>query len=177
MTDETNAKAVTNRRTVLGLTAALATGVAAAASGCRRHGSARSTATHASTASATSTAGTGSIASTGGTDGLGGSTSNGTSGPPLLTSRDDLVAPQPEAWESWTLVSPDTIDVTFTSGPTDCEGVNAQVTETDEDVTINLMVGGLPEGPDACKTIAVEAHCQVTLSRELGERTVRQDAI
>jgi len=177
MTDETNAKAVTNRRTVLGLTAALATGVAAAASGCRRHGSARSTATHASTASATSTAGTGSIASTGGTDGLGGSTSNGTSGPPLLTSRDDLVSPQPEAWESWTLVSPDTIDVTFTSGPTDCEGVNAQVTETDEDVTINLMVGGLPEGPDACKTIAVEAHCQVTLSRELGERTVRQDAI
>ena len=177
MTDETNAKAVSNRRTVLGLTAALATGVAAAASGCRRHGSARSTATHASTASATSTAGTGSIASTGGTDGLGGSTGNGTSGPPLLTSRDDLVAPQPEAWESWTLVSPDTIDVTFTSGPTDCEGVNAQVTETDEDVTINLMVGGLPEGPDACKAIAVEAHCQVTLSRELGERTVRQDAI
>ena len=177
MTDETNAKAVTNRRTVLGLTAALATGVAAAASGCRRHGSARSTATHASTASATSTAGTGSIASTGGTDGLGGSTGNGTSGPPLLTSRDDLVAPQPEAWESWTLVSPDTIDVTFTSGPTDCEGVNAQVTETDEDVTINLMVGDLPEGPDACKAIAVEAHCQVTLSRELGERTVRQDTI
>lgn len=177
MTDETNAKAVTNRRTVLGLTAALATGVAAAASGCRRHGSARSTATHASTASATSTAGTGGIASTGGTDGSGGSTGNGTSGPPLLTSRDDLVSPQPEAWESWTLVSPDTIDVTFTSGPTDCEGVNAQVTETDEDVTINLMVGGLPEGPDACKTIAVEAHCQVTLSRELGERTVRQDAI
>ena len=174
MTDETNAKAVTNRRTVLGLTAALATGVAAAASGCRRHGSARSTATH---ASATSTAGTGGIASTGGTDGSGGSTGNGTSGPPLLTSRDDLVSPQPEAWESWTLVSPDTIDVTFTSGPTDCEGVNTQVTETDEDVTINLMVGGLPEGPDACKAIAVEAHCQVTLSRELGERTVRQDTI
>jgi len=174
MTDETNAKAVTNRRTVLGLTAALATGVAAAASGCRRHGSARITATH---ASATSTAGTGGIASTGGTDGSGGSTGNGTSGPPLLTSRDDLVSPQPEAWESWTLVSPDTIDVTFTSGPTDCEGVNAQVTETDEDVTINLMVGDLPEGPDACKAIAVEAHCQVTLSRELGERTVRQDTI
>ena len=174
MTDETNAKAVTNRRTVLGLTAALATGVAAAASGCRRHGSARSTATH---ASATSTAGTGGIASTGGTDGSGGSTGNGTSGPPLLTSRDDLVSPQPEAWESWTLVSPDTIDVTFTSGPTDCEGVNAQVTETDEDVTINLMVGDLPEGSDACKAIAVEAHCQVTLSRELGERTVRQDTI
>lgn len=174
MTDETNAKAVTNRRTVLGLTAALATGVAAAASGCRRHGSARSTATH---ASATSTAGTGGIASTGGTDGSGGSTGNGTSGPPLLTSRDDLVSPQPEAWESWTLVSPDTIGVTFTSGPTDCEGVNARVTETDEDVTINLMVGGLPEGPDACKTVAVEAHCQVTLSRELGERTVRQDTI
>ena len=174
MTDETNAKAVTNRRTVLGLAAALATGVAAAASGCRRHGSARSTATH---ASATSTAGTGGIASTGGTDGSGGSTGNGTSGPPLLPSRDDLVSPQPEAWESWTLVSPDTIDVTFTSGPTDCESVNAQVTETDEDVTINLMVGDLPEGPDACKAIAVEAHCQVTLSRELGERTVRQDAI
>ena len=174
MTDETNAKAVTNRRTVLCLTAALATGVAAAASGCRRHGSARSTATH---ASATSTTGTGGIASTGGTDGSGGSTGNGTSGPPLLTSRDDLVSPQPEAWESWTLVSPDTIDVTFTSGPTDCEGVNAQVTETDEDVTINLMVGDLPEGPDACKAIAVEAHCQVTLSRELGERTVRQDTI
>ena len=174
MTDETNAKAVTNRRTVLGLTAALATGVAAAASGCRRHGSARSTATH---ASATSTTGTGGIASTGGTDGSGGSTGNGTSGPPLLTSRDDLVSPQPEAWESWTLVPPDTIDVTFTSGPTDCEGVNAQVTETDEDVTINLMVGDLPEGPDACKAIAVEAHCQVTLSRELGERTVRQDTI
>lgn len=168
MTDETNAKVVTNRRTVLGLTAALATGVAAAASGCRRRGSARSTATHASNAGTTSSAGT---------DASGGSTGNGTSGPPPLASRDDLVSPQPEAWESWTLVSPDTIDVTFTSGPTDCEGVNAQVTETDEDVTINLMVGGLPEGPDACKAIAVEAHCQVTLSRELGERTVRQDPI
>ena len=168
MTDETNAKVVTNRRTVLGLTAALATGVAAAASGCRRHGSARSTATHASNAGTTSSAGT---------DASGGSTGNGTSGPPPLASRDDLVSPQPEARESWTLVSPDTIDVTFTSGPTDCEGVNTQVTETDEDVTINLMVGDLPEGPDACKAIAVEAHCQVTLSRELGERTVRQDTI
>jgi len=39
------------------------------------------------------------------------------------------------------------------------------------------VLGALPRAPDACKAIAVEAHCQVTLSRELGERTVRQDTI
>jgi lipoprotein len=103
---------------------------------------------------------------------------DGTSGPQLLTpspSLDDLLWPRARSWDSWRLIDPATVEVTFISGPADCEGVYAQVVETDQDVTINVSLGVLPSaGP--CEDIALESAVRVTLGQDLGDRRVRQDA-
>lgn len=78
------------------------------------------------------------------------------------------------AWGSWSLSSPTTVDLVFWGGPDDCDGVSAEVTETDQDVTINLSLGALP-GVTECRAIAVKSKCTITLERELGDRQVRQD--
>lgn len=92
----------------------------------------------------------------------------------VLQSRDDLVSPVHVTWDSWELVDPRTIEVTFLAGPAQCEGVNVDVVETDQDVTINLSVGSLPDA-GACPAIALISATRVTLDAELGSRQVRQD--
>ena len=96
------------------------------------------------------------------------------SGPQLVTSRDDLVSPRPEAWESWTLVSPDTIEVSFWGLPAECQAIYVELIETDDDVTINLTIGD-PSNGTLCDAVATRTWCRVTLSRDLGDRQVRQD--
>ena len=96
------------------------------------------------------------------------------SGPQLVTSRDDLVSPRPEAWESWTLVSPDTIEVSFWGLPAQCQAIYVELIETDDDVTINLTIGD-PSNGTQCDAVTTRTWCRVTLSRELGDRQVRQD--
>jgi len=96
------------------------------------------------------------------------------SGPQLVTSRDDLVSPRPEAWESWTLVSPDTIEVSFWGLPAMCQAIYVELIETDDDVTINLTIGD-PSNGTQCDAVTTRTWCRVTLSRELGDRQVRQD--
>ena len=91
-----------------------------------------------------------------------------------LEIRDDLTHTHPVTWGSWSLSSPTTVDVVFWGGPDDCDGVSAEVTETDQDVTINLSLGALP-GVTECRAIAVKSKCTITLERELGDRQVRQD--
>ena len=91
-----------------------------------------------------------------------------------LEIRDDLTHTRPVAWGSWSLSSPTTVDLVFWGGPDDCDGVSAEVTETDQDVTINLSLGALP-GVTECRAIAVKSKCTITLERELGDRQVRQD--
>ncbi|WP_243106701.1 hypothetical protein [Actinomyces lilanjuaniae] len=93
----------------------------------------------------------------------------------LIGSRDDLSSLQPQAWESWRLVDPTTVEVVFIGGSTNCYGVHVDVVETDQDVTINLSTGSLP-GVDACTDEAVLLATHVTLREELGDREVRQDA-
>lgn len=91
-----------------------------------------------------------------------------------LEIRDDLKHTRPVAWGSWSLSSPTTVDLVFWGGPDDCDSVSAEVTETDQDVTINLSLGALP-GVTECRAIAVKSKCTITLERELGNRQVRQD--
>ena len=91
-----------------------------------------------------------------------------------LEIRDDLTHTHPVTWGSWSLSSPTTVDVVFWSGPDKCDGVSAEVTETDQDVTINLSVGALP-GVTECEGMAITSKCTITLERELGDRQVRQD--
>ena len=91
-----------------------------------------------------------------------------------LEIRDDLKHTRPVTWGSWSLSSPTTVDVVFWSGPDKCDGVSAEVTETDQDVTINLSVGALP-GVTECEGMAITSKCTITLERELGDRQVRQD--
>ncbi|SHE25691.1 Hypothetical protein ACGLYG10_1921 [Actinomyces glycerinitolerans] len=93
----------------------------------------------------------------------------------VLQARDDLVSPAAVAWDSWELVDPRTIELTFLAGPAQCEGVSAEVLETDQDVTINLSVGTLPDA-GACQAIALTSTTRVALGADLGDRTVRQDA-
>ena len=91
-----------------------------------------------------------------------------------LEIRDDLKHTHPVTWGSWSLSSPTTVDVVFWSGPDKCDGVSAEVTETDQDVTINLSLGALP-GVTECEGMAITSKCTITLERELGDRQVRQD--
>ena len=91
-----------------------------------------------------------------------------------LEIRDDLTHTHPVTWGSWSLSSPTTVDVVFWSGPDKCDGVSAEVTETDQDVTINLSLGALP-GVTECEGMAITSKCTITLERELGDRQVRQD--
>lgn len=93
----------------------------------------------------------------------------------VLQPRDDLVSPASVAWDSWELVDPRTIEVTFLAGSAQCEGVSVEVVETEQDVTINLSVGSLPDA-GACPAIALASATRVTLDADLGDRTVRQDA-
>ncbi|PHP53705.1 hypothetical protein BW737_000895 [Actinomyces ruminis] len=93
----------------------------------------------------------------------------------MLQPRDDLVSPASVAWDSWELVDPRTVEVTFLAGSAQCEGVSVEVIETEQDVTINLSVGSLP-GAGACPAIALTSATRVTLDADLGNRTVRQDA-
>lgn len=93
----------------------------------------------------------------------------------VLQPRDDLVSPASVAWDSWELVDPRTIELTFLAGPAQCEGVSVEVAETEQDVTINLSVGSLPDA-GACPAIALTSATRVALANDLGSRTVRQDA-
>ncbi|SHE26769.1 hypothetical protein [Actinomyces glycerinitolerans] len=96
----------------------------------------------------------------------------------LLTPRDDLVSPSRIQWDSWRLIDPTTVEVSFVGGSPTCEGVSVELRETPQDVTINLSTGVLPEMADGdCPAIAVLSAVRVTLSEDLGEREVRQDDI
>ncbi|WP_136191965.1 hypothetical protein [Actinomyces procaprae] len=96
----------------------------------------------------------------------------------LLTPRDDLVSPSRIQWDSWRLIDPTTVEVSFVGGSPTCEGVSVELREAPQDVTINLSAGVLPEMADGdCPAIAVLSAVRVTLAEELGEREVRQDDI
>jgi predicted small secreted protein len=97
----------------------------------------------------------------------------GSAAPQTMTSRDDIVSPRPVRWDSWRLVNPTTVEVTFLAGPADCDGVKATADETADHVTIGLLTGPLP-GSGECRAIALTTTTRVTLSRPLGHRQVRQ---
>jgi hypothetical protein len=97
----------------------------------------------------------------------------GSAAPQTMTSRDDLVSPRPVRWDSWRLVDPVTVEVTFLAGPADCDGVKVTTEETPDRVTIGLLTGPLP-GAGECRAIALTTTTRVTLSRPLGDREVRQ---
>ena len=100
-----------------------------------------------------------------------------TSGPKETTTDDRLILSDPANAQTLEIrddLTHTTVDLVFWGGPDDCDGVSAEVTETDQDVTINLSLGALP-GVTECRAIAVNSKCTITLERELGDRQVRQD--
>jgi hypothetical protein len=98
---------------------------------------------------------------------------SGSATPQTMTSRDDLVSPTPVKWDTWRLVDPTTVEVTFLTGPADCYGVKVVTEESRDQVTISLLTGALP-GSGECRAIALMTTTRVTLSRPLGDRKVRQ---
>jgi len=98
---------------------------------------------------------------------------SGSAAPQTMTSRDDLLAPRPVKWDSWRAVGPTTIEVTFLAGPASCDGVQASVAETTDQVTITVLTGPLP-GSGECRAVALTTTTTVALSRPLGQRQVRQ---
>ncbi len=83
-----------------------------------------------------------------------------------------ILNPHPATVESWSRTE-DGLTVNFTAGPADCFGVHAFVTETAEQVTVDLQ-GGVP--PEAigrmCIALAVPGTVAVPLLEPLGERVV-----
>lgn len=93
--------------------------------------------------------------------------------PQQMTSRDDLVNPWPIAWDDWRETAPGAVELRFVTGPDSCTGIQVQVSETDEIVTIDLVAGGLPNTGE-CPAIALESITTVTLAKPVGDREVRQ---
>lgn len=90
------------------------------------------------------------------------------------TSRDDLINPQPLAWDTWRAIDDTTIELSFTSGSASCLGVHADVGESPDAVDINLSEGEIPGAPAECPAILEFATVRVTLASPLGERAVSQ---
>ena len=98
-----------------------------------------------------------------------------TAPPQTMTSRDDLISPRALAWDSWRESTPTTIEVTFLTGPASCTRIHATVTETPQDVTIDLTEGALPSSTE-CQAIALTTTTTVNLNQPLNDRKVRQSA-
>jgi len=92
-----------------------------------------------------------------------------------MTPRDDLTTTGPITWDTWRLVDPTTVEVTFLAGPADCEGITASIDETDTTVTIDLRAGPLP-GVTECPAIALTTTTTVQLAEPLDGREVVQTA-
>ncbi|WP_205635440.1 hypothetical protein [Actinomyces gaoshouyii] len=89
-------------------------------------------------------------------------------------SRDDLINPLPQAWDTWRAVDETTIELGFSSGPATCMAVHADVGESPDAVDINLSVGSFPGAPAQCPAILETATVRVTLAAPLGDRAVVQ---
>lgn len=115
--------------------------------------------------------------------GRGGSPDDGsTAGPPSpggsaasqsMMPRDDLGSTRPITWDTWRLVDPTTVEVTFLAGPADCEGITASVDEDATTVTIDLRSGPLP-GAGECPAIALTTTATIDLAEPLDGRDVVQ---
>ncbi|WP_159625452.1 hypothetical protein [Actinomyces sp. zg296] len=89
-------------------------------------------------------------------------------------SRDDLITPEPQVWDTWRAIDDTTIELAFSTGSATCLGVHTDVGESPGAVDINLSVGGLPGAPVHCPAILEMATVRVTLAAPLGDRTVVQ---
>ncbi|WP_017178453.1 hypothetical protein [Actinomyces timonensis] len=90
------------------------------------------------------------------------------------TSRDDLINPQPLAWDTWRAIDDTTIELGFSGGSSTCMGVHVDVGESPDAVDINLTEGTIPGAPAECPAILEIATVRVTLASALGSRTVSQ---
>lgn len=98
--------------------------------------------------------------------------------PTTVMPQPDLLDRHQLQWESWSSPGGDLVTVEFWNGTPECYGADVEVTETAENVTINLFVGTKPEARDmACIAIAVYTAVQVELAAPLGDREVRQDSV
>ncbi|MGL5929389.1 MAG: hypothetical protein ACRCY8_10660 [Dermatophilaceae bacterium] len=93
--------------------------------------------------------------------------------PTRLEVRDDLVDPQFTPWRSWRAVDETMLELTVTTGPTDCYGADPEIVENDTVVRIQVRVGRVPEAADRpCPAIAIESVVPVRLDAPLAGRQV-----
>ena len=93
---------------------------------------------------------------------------------PVLTDDPSIVEVHPMPVESWSRTGDDrALAVHFWTGTPECYGVNAAVTETAEDVTVELRGGTRPDAVGrACIAIAVSGTLELPLGSPLGDRKV-----
>ena len=86
--------------------------------------------------------------------------------------REGLVDVVPHIWDKVEPVDQRTLRVEFYGGVEECEGLDrVEVKETEDDVTITLYTGRVPEA-EVCIEIAVLKSVEVGLGAPLGDREI-----
>jgi hypothetical protein len=96
--------------------------------------------------------------------------------PQVVEPREGLVEVRPRPWEEVEVLGPRRLRVLFWSGVEECYGLDrVEVEESDEDVTITLFEGRVPEA-EVCIEIAVAKAVDVRLEARLGDRAIADGA-
>lgn len=92
----------------------------------------------------------------------------------LFTDDPVIVSAYPTRPQAWSRTAdPQRVRVHFSSGTPECYGVTATVSETGDEVIVDLRTGTLPQAVDrACIMIAVFGALDVPLQQPLGDRRV-----
>ncbi|NUP29299.1 MAG: hypothetical protein HOQ36_17960 [Nocardia sp.] len=91
----------------------------------------------------------------------------------IFTADPTIVGAHPIPFTSWTRVAADRIAVHFESGVPECYGVNAEVSENDSAVTVELRSGTRADSADKmCVMMAVFGTLEIQLDAPLGDRRV-----
>ncbi|OBB03660.1 hypothetical protein A5662_11660 [Mycobacteriaceae bacterium 1482268.1] len=92
----------------------------------------------------------------------------------VFTDNPAIVDARPAAIESWSRArDANAVAVNFTTGTPACSGVHAEVHEGDDDVTVALQSGTLPDAIGRmCIMLAVFGTLEVPLRAPLGDRRV-----
>ena len=86
--------------------------------------------------------------------------------------REGLVDVVPHIWDKVEPIDERTLRVEFYGGVEECEGLDrVEVEETEDDVTITLYTGRVPEA-EVCIEIAVLKSTEVGLGAPLGDREI-----
>lgn len=95
-------------------------------------------------------------------------------GETVTETTDTLESERPQPWTEYEELSDTELQFTTWMGTPTCYGIRYQVEETEEEVSVGLITGVLPEAPENCTAEAVEAEITVELEEPLGDREVTE---